>query len=143
MGKVKNVYRPREIDRAIYAILAALHVANGLYLIGPWYLDVTDEGRAPLISLFNSSAAVIVYGSLLLVNGLMLTYAAAGKSSRLHTFITENGLLSGFLMRLYALIGVFLVATSWRPPSYLSHFATVLALGAYWLWVKVSVRPTE
>lgn len=143
MKREREVFRPRAIDRAMFAILATLHVANGLYLVGPWYLDETDTGKAPLIAMFNSMWAVVIYGGLLLFNGLMLFYATAGRSGRRHTFMTELAMLWGFLLRLYALIGVFLVAESWKPPSYLSHVATVAMLGAYWVWVKVNVRPVQ
>lgn len=137
-------FRPRAIDRAVFAILATLHVVNGLYLIGPWYLDVTESGKAPLLTLFNSDKAVVIYGSVLLANGLVLLYAAAGKSAhRFYTRLTSGALLSGFLLRLYALIGVFLTVESWRPPSYLSHIATVTLLAAYWLWVRVYARPIQ
>lgn len=140
MKRVKEVFRPRGIDRALFAILAALHVANGLYLVGPWYLDQTDSTASPLIAMFDNSWGVATYGTLLLVDGLALMYVAATGSSRTTTFITENALLAGFLLRLYSLIGVLVVVESWRPPAYLSHISTVAALGAYWVWVKVSVR---
>ena len=139
MKRVKEVYRPRGIDRALFAILAALYVANGLYLVGPWYLDQND-GSQPLLTVFTNGWAVATYGVLLIVDGLALAYTAASGVGRVHSFITQNALLVGFLLRLYALIGVLMVAESWRPPSYLGHMATVAALGTYWVWVKVSVR---
>lgn len=137
-------YKPRAIDRAVFAILAFLHVANGVYLIGPWYLDETESGKAPLISMFNSDNAVSVYGVLLVLDGLLLIYASAGRGARKnYTRLVNSALLYGFVLRLYALIGVFLTIESWRPPSYLSHTASVLILGSYWVWVKVSARPTQ
>lgn len=133
-------YRPRPIDRTIFAILAVLHIANGLYLTGPWYLDETNHGQAPLITMFNSSVAAIVYGAILLIDGLALFYASAGRGARLYTQVVSGALLTGFLLRLYALIGVFMTSESWRPPGYLSHLATVMMLGAYWIWVRVNVK---
>lgn len=137
-------YRPRTIDRAIFAILGLLHIANGLYLVGPWYLDETESGKAPLISLFNSDEAVVIYGTLLLLDGVALLYTGlAKKYSRRYTKILSNALLFGFLLRLYALIGVLLIIDSWRPPSYLSQMASVSILAAYWIWVRVRARTTE
>lgn len=143
-GKQKIRFRPRAIDRAVFAILATLHVANGVYLFGPWYLDETESGKTPLITLFNSEQAVSAYGLLLFIDGLILFYASAGRGgSRLYTRIVSSALLLGFLARLYALIGTFLTIDSWRPPTYLSHVATVLLLGSYWVWVKVNARPIQ
>lgn len=140
----RNKFRPRSIDRAVFAILGMLHVANGVYLIGPWYLDETESGKAPLISMFNSDIAVTLYGVLLLIDGLILIYASAGRGVRqFYTRVLSGALFSGFLIRLYALIGVFITIDSWRPPSYLSHVASVLLLGAYWLWVRAHARPTQ
>lgn len=140
--KRSGVYQPRAIDRALFGILAGLHVLNGLYLVGPWYLTEGDMGGAPLFALFSSSTAVIAYGVLLFMDGLALIYASAGRGVN-YTRILSSALLAGFLLRLYALIGVFISLESWRPPAYLSHVATVCALGSYWLWVKFCVRPTE
>lgn len=140
----RNRFRPRSIDRAAFAILGMLHVANGVYLIGPWYLDETESGKAPLISMFNSDIAVTLYGVLLLVDGLALIYASAGSSVRqLYTSVLSGALFSGFLIRLYTLIGVFLTVDSWRPPSYLSHVATVSLLVVYWLWVRAHARTVQ
>lgn len=133
-------YRPRPIDRTIFAVLAALHIANGLYLVGPWYLDMTGSGQAALITMFNSVDAVKFYGIALLLDGLALIYASAGRGARLYTQIVSGALLGGFLLRLYALIGVFITSESWRPPGYLSHAATVVMLGAYWIWVRRCVK---
>ena len=140
---MERKYTPRAIDRAIFAILAVLHIANGLYLVGPWYLDETDSGKQPLINLFNSDTAVSVFGLLLLVDGLFLLYATAGRGARaLYTRLVSGALLSGFALRLYSLIGVLITIDSWRPPSYLSQTASVFILGAYWVWVRVSARPS-
>lgn len=138
----RGVYTPRTIDRAVFAVLAALHMLNGLYLVGPWYLVENSDGKAPLFALFDSSTAVIAYGVLLFLNGLALLYGAAGKGKN-YTGILSTALLSGFLLRFYALIGVFIALEEWRPPFYLSHMATVILLASYWLWVRVCVRPTE
>lgn len=122
-----------------------LHMANGLYLSSPFYLDNWDVvGKSPLVNLFSNSSAVLVYGVLLFLNGVSLLYVTAGKStSRYYTRITNHALLGGFLLRLFSLIGVFLTLETWRPPTYLSHVTTVLLLGAYWVWVKVSVRTIQ
>lgn len=134
----------RFIDRFVFGILAMLHMANGLYLVGPWYLHDNDGGKAPLIALFNSTTAVIIYGTLLFIDGLVLLYASAGRSARrFYAPTVSNALLAGFLLRLYALIGVVLTLESWRPPSYLSHMATVLLLGAYWVWLRINVRTIQ
>lgn len=140
--RVTRKYHPRGIDRILFGILALLHVANGLYLVGPWYLDEwEDAGAAPLQNLFNSDLAVVIYGAFLLINGLFLVYGALGKSvKRWYSSILSITLLSGFLVRLYSFIGVVLVLESWRPPAYLSHFATVIVLGAYWVWMRVERR---
>lgn len=140
----KGVFKPRLIDRFMFCILAVLHVANGVYLIGPWYLDTWDDGgKAPLHSMFNSDLAVSIYGVCLLIDGLVLLYAAASRrANRFYTVITANALVVGFLLRLYSLIGTILVLESWRPPSYLSHIATVAMCGALWVWVRVHGRPT-
>lgn len=140
----RNRFKPRQIDRAVFAILGLLHVANGVYLTGPWYLDETESGKAPLISMFNSDTAVTLYGVLLFIDGLILIYASAGRGVRqLYTRIVSGALFFGFLIRLYALIGVFITIDSWRPPSYLSHLATVMLLASYWLWVRAHARVIE
>lgn len=145
MRTTRGAFQPRTIDRAIFAILAVLHMASGLYLSSPWYLDTWDEAtKAPLANLFNSNSSVVVYGVLLFLNGLALLYSTAGKHThRFYVRITSTALLSGFLMRLYSFIGVGVALESWRPPSYLSHLATVLMLGAYWVYVKVNGRPIQ
>lgn len=140
--KKRGVYRPKTIDRVVFAILGVLHVLNGLYLVGPFYLSATTEGKAPLYNLFNSYEAVKVYGSLLLLNGIVLIWTSFG-NSKWYTQILDNALFFGFLVRCYSLIAVFLTLESWRPPSYLSHVANVLLLGSYWLWVRICARPTE
>lgn len=138
-------FKPSPIDRAIFGILAVLHMASGVYLSSPFYLDTWDEvGKAPLANLFNSDTAVVIYGVLLFLNGIALLYSASGKSAtRFYTRITSAALLSGFLMRLYSFIGVAIALESWRPPSYLSHLATVFILGAYWVWIKVNGRTVQ
>lgn len=145
MRTTRGDFRPRGIDRAIFAILAVLHMANGVYLSSPFYLDTWNEvGRSPLINLFNSNTAVIIYGAILFVDGVALLYSASAKqTSRFYTAITSNALLVGFLVRLFSFIGVSLALTSWRPPNYLSHLATVFILGAYWVWVKVNGRTIQ
>jgi len=92
--------------------------------------------------MFNSGDAVMTYGILVLVDGIALLYAAVGRGVN-YAKITGYALLAGFLLRLYSLIGVFLISQSWRPPSYLSHAASVLILAVYWIWVKVSERPIQ
>lgn len=123
----------------VFGVMAMLHVTNGLYLVGPWYLDEWNEtGKAPLYNLFNSNDAVVSYGAFLVLNGLLLFYASAGRSDRrFYTPILSGTLLTGFLVRLYSLIGTLMILESWRPPSYLSHAATVLMLGAYWVLIRV------
>lgn len=145
MRTERGAFRPRIIDRAMFAILACLHVASGMYLSGPWYLDTWDEGgKAPLANAFNSDTAVVIYGVLLFLNGLVLLYASAGDSiNRWYGRITSTALLTGFLMRLYSLIGVAIALESWRPPNYLSHLATVFILGSYWVWVRVNDRTIQ
>lgn len=145
MREKRGAYRPRYVDRAVFAILAVLHMANGAYVTGPWYLDTWDEvGKAPLQNAFNSDAAVSVYGALLFLNGIALMYAAVAKSAtKGYTQTLSYTLVSGFLLRLYAFIGVMVALESWRPPSYASHLATVFILGAYWVWVRVNVRPVQ
>lgn len=139
---MKIRYMPSELERVIYCILSVLHIVNGIYLIGPWYLDETEIGKAPLITMFNSDVAVSIYGVLLFINGIALLYASFGRGRR-YLNIVKGALLSGFLLRLYALIGVFLTINSWRPPSYLSHIATVAIIGAMWVWVKINERIIE
>lgn len=145
MMQRRGAFKPRIIDRIVFGIVAVLHLANGVYLVGPWYLpNWSGDGKAPLNLVFNSESIVQVYGLVLFINGLALLYISAEKSTRrFYTAITSTTLLSGFLLRLYSLIGVVMVLDSWRPPSYLSHVATVVLLGAYWIWVKVSVRTIQ
>lgn len=142
-GKIK-VFVPRSIDRAIFAILAALHVANGAYLIGPWYLDEYESGKAPLYDMFNSDLAVSTYGAVLFLNGVvLLTLSCVRHTHKHYAAVLGITLLTGFLMRLYAFIAVLMIVESWRPPSYLSHLASVGILGSYWVWVRLSGRPTK
>lgn len=139
----RTQYVPRTIEKAIFAVLGLVVFLSGLYLIGPWYLpnDVAGD-RAPIVNLLNSDISVKIYGSALVLDGLVLFYASAGRGVY-YTRIVANALLAGFLLRLYSLIGVFLTLESWRPPSYLSHAANVLLLGAMWVWIRVSERPTQ
>ena len=128
----------------MFGILGVLCVTSATYVVGPWYLDEWDDtvgGKPPLYSIFQADAPVMLYGVALLACGLLLIYASAGRSTRrFYTQITSWALLGGFLLRLYSLIGVLLALETWRPPNYLSHLATVVALGAYWVWVRVSIR---
>lgn len=139
--KGKGTFKPNIIDRVAFCILGLLLVANGLYLSGPWYLDSVEGERAPLMNALSSQYAVVTYGVLLLIAGTALCYVSFRAPSRTNTRILRNALLYGFLLRLYSLIGVLLTSESWRPPSYLSHAATVALMGAYWVWVKVDERP--
>jgi hypothetical protein len=139
----RSIFRPRTVDRAIFAILALLHICNGVYLVGPWYIQQDGAIKAPLYHLFSDSTAVAAYGLLLLIDGLFLLHCAFAEPSKKVTVILDNALIAGFLLRLYALVGVFLTLESWRPPSYLSHISTVFVLGAMWVWVRVSERTTR
>lgn len=131
---------PRSIDRTLFAILAVLQLAEGVYFAGPWYLDSHLGAKAALFSMFDSAPAVILYGSLLFIDGLCLLYAAAGKRGRWYINIVSSSLLAGFLLRLYSIIGVLIALDSWRPPQYLSHIATVAIFGALWIYMRVSSR---
>jgi hypothetical protein len=143
MSKVQGAYRPRSVDRAVYAILAAVCITNGGYVVGPWYLHSDNEGaRAPLIALFNNPQLVNIFGFILIGVGIALTYATASAGgSRKYTNVLSYSLLLAFLLRLYSFIGVVMTLESWRPPNYTSHAATVLITGAFWVWVKVNDRP--
>lgn len=133
----------RTIDTAILRIIAFLHVCNGLYLIGPWYIRTNPEGDAsPVYSLFNSHWSVVVFGILIMVSGFLLWYSV-GPRNKSDKFLS-NTLIVGFGLRLYSLVGVLLTIKSFLPPSYLSQAAAIAVLGAYWLWVKYLVeRPTQ
>lgn len=129
----------RPIDTANIRILGILHLVNGLYLIGPWYISTTTGGDdSPLFVLFGSVAAVKVFGSLLIIQAtaLLLTTVMGYRK------VLEWSLLSGFLLSLYSLIGV-LSAMKWLPPTYVSQAATVLILGAYWVWTRRNGRPAQ
>lgn len=144
MGKARGVYKPRTIDRAVFAILAAVMTLSGLYVLGPWYLEVDEGNTAPLYHLFDDVTAVRIFGVLILITGLFLFWCSWAKgNAALYTTILTYTLLCGFILRLYSMIGVALALDSWRPPGYLSMFATVFILGAYWVWVKVNVRLAE
>ena len=138
-------YRLTAIDRAVILILSFVCVVNGVYLIGPWYLEVRRDGdAAPLYSLFNSEAAVSVYGALLLVvSSILIFLSFRMKTTAASTRVLAAALLGGFLLRLYSTIGALLATESWRPPTYISQVATVFLFGAYWLWVKVNGKPTK
>lgn len=142
MQQRKVDYRPRIIDRAVFGLLAALHILSALYLVGPWYLETGDLGKSPLMNLFENPTAVIVYGVFVFMTGIGLLYATAANGKH-YTTILSYSLLVGFLLRLYALIGVIASLDSWRPPSYLSQSVIVLLMAAYWLWVKYCVRPIQ
>ena len=142
--KKRGVWKPTPFERAVVSIIGSLFIFNGAYLVGPWYLTVTDDGaQAPLFSLFNSDTAVQIYGVLLLVDGLALLFASGVLKRMFNARIVRNAVLAGFLLRLYSLIGVFLTLESWRPPSYASHTATVMITAALWLWIRFNERPTE
>jgi hypothetical protein len=93
--------------------------------------------------MFNDRSAVALFGIFFILDGIGLIYGAAAKPGKVYTSIISNSLFIGFLVRLYAVFGTFLILESWRPPSYLANVVTVLALGSYWLWVKFDARPTE
>ncbi len=137
-------YKPRTIDRVVFGILAVAFVTGAAYLIGPWYLTVTEGARTPLYAMINNHNIIILYGVLLFIDGLVLLYASVSDgNTRRYTHIVTNGLLVGFLLRLYSLIGVFLTLDSWKPPSYISQTAIVLITGSYWLWVRVNARTAQ
>lgn len=147
MKKTRGDYEPRVINRVLFGILGVLCTSSALYVIGPWYLDEWEEtvgGKSPLYSIFQADTPIMIYGFALLVSGLLIIYASAGRSAhRYYTQIISWALLGGFLLRLYSLIGVVISLESWRPPSYLSQLATVVMLGAYWVWVRVSIRTIQ
>jgi hypothetical protein len=142
MKRATVVYNPRTIDRAIFSILAALMLFVGLYIVGPWYLDETLGSKSPLLALLDSNIALILYGTLTIIDGIALVYSAAGKGLT-HSRIMSHALLAGFLIRLYALIGQILTLHSWRPPSYLTQVVIVLLFGVMWVWVKVNAKPIQ
>lgn len=135
----KEVYVPRIIDKAIFAILGMLMLLIGLYVVGPWYVDDTHGVKSPLLSLLESHIGLIGYGCLSIIDGIALLYATAG-DGEWHTRITSDALLAGFLLRLYALFGVILTLHSWKPPVYLVQGVVVLIFGAMWVWVRVNAK---
>jgi hypothetical protein len=140
----KGSFVPRPIDRAVFGILAALFAANSIYLVGPWYLDTPYGQHSALYSLFANHTGVILYGVLVCFDSLALIFAAASKGGNVvYSRVVANALLAGFLLRLYSFIGVMAALDSWRPPDYLSHFATILLCGAFFLWVRLSERLAE
>lgn len=142
--KQDKVFTPRPIDRAVIFVLAVLLVATAIYVIGPWYLDETDPTKAPLTYIFKDDQLVVFFGILTLINGLLLLYASTLKAASVrNTKFLGYTLLAGFLLRLYSIIGVMITIESWRPPAFLSHFATVSIFAVYWLWVKSDARPIE
>lgn len=138
MTRQIGTFVPRLLDRALFAIFGVLHVALGAYSAGPWYLEITEGRASPLLNLWNAPVAVMLYGSFLLIDGIVLLVIAARNPSRTLTIVTAYALLGGFLLRLYSFIGTVLVLDSFLPPQYLSHLATVFALGALWVYVKVN-----
>ena len=140
MKRREGKFVPRTIDRVVFAVLGLVMLINGFYLAGPYYLDVARSGNdAPLYSLLNSPEMVTTFGTLMFLTGVALAYSAFGKGVY-YAKITAYALLAGFLLRLYSLIGVFLTLESWRPPSYVSHAATVLLFGGYYVAVRVNER---
>lgn len=133
------------IDRIVFGVLGSICVVSGSYVIGPWYLDLRiEEDKAPLQSLFNDDHVVTIYGVLLLLVAGGLFFAALAKDTAAgYTSVVSITLLTAFLVRLYSLISIVLVLDSWRPPTYTSHAAIVIVLGAYWVWVRVNVRTPE
>lgn len=144
MKRKRGIFQPSVLDRIAFGILAALHLVGGLYVAGPWYVNIWYNSPAPLQAMFNSAGAVMLFGALLFVTGVGLVYATAGRGTRrYYRTITGSALLSGFLLQLYWLIGTILVLPSWRPPIYLSDIIVVVMLGAYWIWVRIHVRPVQ
>lgn len=144
MKKKRGVYKPTFIDRVMFGIMAAVCIAAGSYAAGPWYLDKNNGDNAPLISLFIDSQVLFAYGIAVVVVGFALIYACVGRSTnRMYTTITSIALLTGFLLRLYSLIGVMITLETWRPPSYITQIAFVLVMGSYWLWVSFNARPSR
>lgn len=136
---------PRGIDRIVFALLGAVCLSSSAYVVGPWYLEIRVDGdEAPLFNLFNDTRVVLAYGMSLGVVSLGLFFAAL-ISHRIkgYTTILLASLLSGFLLRLYDLISVFMALESWRPPTYISQAATIVILGSYWVWVRVYARTPE
>jgi|SRR6478735_3701009 len=131
---VMRVFKFRPIDRAIVLILATLFVVNGLYLVGPWYKEQTNGNDSPIYGLFSNPVSVVIFGSLLVINGFVLFWTAHRKTTR--KAVLSTALMAGFLLRLYSLIGVFIANPQLLPPTYTSHAATVLILSAMWVHVK-------
>ncbi len=139
MISMQRVFSLRPIDRAVIVIIAVLLMVTGLYLVGPWYITVTDTGKSPLYKLLQDGTVLTAYGVLLILDGVALIYSVINNK----TSILTNALLTGFLLRLYALIGVLVTQESWLPPSYLSLAATVFITGSYWVWIRVNERPIK
>lgn len=144
MRKKRGDFKPSPIDRITLGVLATVCIFAGVYVVGPWYLDEWASavgGKSPLFSLFNADLPILIYGAGLVSSGSLLMFVSLVPHTVTHyTQLAIYALLIAFLFRLYALIGVFLTLESWRPPNYLSHIATVVLLGAYWVWVKVETR---
>lgn len=140
----KKEFVPRVIDRAMFGILAVLHGVTALYVLGPWYIDTHDTIETPLIDAFDNHLFLTAYGVLLLLDGLALAYITLKSKIAHYTAILSNVLMAGFLLRLFALIGVIASLETWRPPTYLSHAATIFIVGAYWIYVQTErdERPT-
>lgn len=124
----------RSIDRYVIGLLAALLAASGLYLAGPWYLTEQTGGQSPIYAMFQSTVGTAIFGVIYIINGIALAWCVAQRGPVVKPFLA-CALFTGFLMRLYTLIGAILVLESWRPPNYLSALALVFAFGGYWVWV--------
>lgn len=141
MGDGKGTYKPRSIDRVFIGYLSVINMLTGLYCVGPWYLDVTDGQKSTVLALVSTGTGVVIYGIMLFLTGLALAFAAVSKGgSILYSRVIRTALLSGFLLRLYAYIGGILILHDWRPPTYVAASLPVLALGSYWIWVRVNER---
>lgn len=132
----------RSIDRAVLGIIGLLILINSIYLIGPWYIDTYPEGeKAPLHTLFVHDEVVVAYGAIMLVDASLLLWGVYSKFNRVA--VLSWALLTAFLMRLYAIIGIFIVLDEWLPPSYLPLVSTVMITGAYYIWVQHRGKPAK
>lgn len=137
-------YEPNGLERALFGLIGALHTLIGLYAVSPLYLSQTQNSDKPtLYTLFASDDAVKFYGAILLISGICLLWSTFARANQKWYFsVVTNALFVGFLIRFYALFGTLLLSESWRPPTWISPFATVLITGTLYVWIRLRERFT-
>lgn len=107
-------------------------MVGGLYVVSPLLsYSVAINGASPIIALLSHPFAIIGYGLLFIISGALII---AGVIKRRYT-LRSWGLFLNILLRIYSLIGTFLLQ-GFLPLTWLNSFLVLIIALICWVAVR-------